>query len=295
MLAVALPAWIGMRDADFLTPPDEATLDAIRTRTESALPRLATRDDAISPQGTGARVVADAQAVQLGNLTAPPKLDEYADRAARGAAHLIETATRLEDDGHSHRALLAWERVIDSAAPDSAELESAVAAVARLRPGLAPWNRDAAAALSVVLQAGTGKRSAETLEPVLKQTASDLERATSGILKLTTVVNTGADIDLVDGPVPVAIWLSGPAGAGQSSDVMSFTISTPDSIEYDLQRTLYQLIQNHFRRSENVRPPTPLPDEGDPRDALADRITRLHWHALGVFLNSAAENSETNP
>jgi hypothetical protein len=295
IIAVAVPLWLGMKDVDFLTPPDQAALDTIRAQTESALPRMANRTDAISPQTPQGRRNAEAPTLQLGDLAKPPNLDEYADLTKKGAANLIEIATRLEDKGHPERALLAWERVIDSADSDSAELESAFEAVARLRVSLPPWKRDTEAALAVVLQAGTGQKSAETLAPILKQAAADLERASSGILKVTTVINTGAGIEVADAPVPVAIWLSGPPDKDHSTEVLSFTIATPDSLEYDLQRTLYQLIQNHFRLSSKVRPPTPLPDEGDPKIAITRRMTRLHWQLLGEFLTAGEKNPQTNP
>lgn len=294
ILAVALPGWLGMKNADFLTPPDEATLDTIRVHTESALPRLATQADAISPQGSGSRIIAAAPPIQLGNLSAPPQLNEYADRAPRGAAHIIEIANRLEDEGHPHRALLAWERVIDSANPSPAELDAAIEATARLRPALTPWNRSPDDALPIIIHAGTGEKSAETFAPALKQAAADLERATSGMLKVTTTINASADAEQPDAPVPVAIWISGPDGVKQSTEVMSFTVTTPDSLEYDVQRTLYQLIRNQLRQSTAVNAPPALPDDGDPRQATTTRLTRLHWHALGTFLNSTVENPQTD-
>lgn len=286
LLAIAIPIWLGMRNADFLTPPDEAKLDAIRAHAESALPRLATQPDAISPQGGGTRLITGVPPVHLGNLSVAPQLNEYADRAKQGAPYLIELANRLENEGHNARAHLAWERVIDLADSGEAETKAAIEAITRFRPSAPVWNNNPDHRLAVMIQAGTGKKSAEALEPILQQAATDLERASSGILKVTSKVNAGPDIDLNDGPVPIAIWITGPPPNTLSTEVRSFTVATPETLEHDTHRILYQLVQGHLRNAPEVqRPPTPAED-GDPREAINTHITRLHWKNFGQLLQN---------
>jgi len=284
LLAIAIPIWLGTRNADFLTPPDEAELEAIRVHAESGLPRLATQPDAISPQGGGTRMIAEAPPVHLGNLSIPPKINEYADRAKQGAPYLIELANRLENEGHTARAHLAWERVIDLADSREAETMAAIEAIARLQPSAPAWNSNPADKLAITIQAGTGKKSAEALEPILRQAAADLERASSGILRVTSKVNAGPDIDLNDGPVPVAIWMAGSIANAPSTEVRSFTVATPETLEHDTQRILFQLVQSHLRNAPQIkRPPTP-PDDGDPHEAINTHITRLQWKNFGQLL-----------
>ncbi len=295
LMAVALPAWLGIQGADFLTPPGEQELRAIRSRTESALPRLATQADAISPQGRGTDVIAAAPPIQLGNLNAPPAIHEYRDRASRGASHLIEIANRLRDKEQDARALLAWERVIDSAEQaSSAEIQSAIDAVENLRAELPPWNRIPSRAIPVTIQAGTGKKSAEALEPVLLQAAARLEHASSGILSVAAKVNAGPDIEIDDGPVPVAIWLTGSGENRSSTEVRSFTVATPETLEHDTHRSLYLLVRGHLRNAGDVNPPPAPPEEGDLRAALDTRITRLQWQTFGRLLNEPPENDRTD-
>lgn len=284
LLAIAIPGWIGMRDADFLTPPDEAEIEAIRAHAESAIPRLATQADAISPQGGGTRMIAGTRPLQLGNLTSPAGLDEYADRANQGAPYLIELANRLENEGHDARALLAWERVVDHADAGDGQIKAAIAAIGRLRATAPAWNSRDGEKPSIIIQAGTGKKSAEALTPILLQAAATLERASSGTLNITSKVNAGPDIDLEDGPVPVAIWVTGPDDGAGSTEVRSFTVATPETLEHDTHRTLYLLVQGHLRNSADIkRPPSP-PDHGDPREALHTHITRLQWRKFGQLL-----------
>jgi len=286
LLAIAIPGWLGMRHADFLTPPDEATLDAIRMQAESALPRLATQSDAISPQGSGTRIIANTPSVQLGNLSIPPRLNEYANHARQGAPYLIELANRLENEGHEARALLAWERVIDSAASGEGEIQAAIEAVGRLRETVPAWNSNPEERPAITLHAGTGKKSAEALEPILSQAAADLELASSGTLRVASKVNAGPDIDLDDGPVPVAIWITGSDPEARSTEVRSFTVATPETLVHDTHRTLYLLVQGHLRNAPEIkRPPSP-PEDGDSREAINTHITRLQWKKFGDLLKA---------
>jgi len=286
LLAIAIPGWLGMRHADFLTPPDEAALNAIRAQAESALPRLATQSDAISPEGSGTHSIANTPSIQLGNLSIPPQLNEYAIHARHGAPYLIELANRLENEGHQGRALLAWERVIDHAESAESEIQVATEAIGRLRSKVPAWHANPEQRLAITIQAGTGKKSAEALIPVLAQAASDLELASSGTLKISSKVNTGPDADHNDGPVPVAIWISGPDSGARSTEVRSFTVATPETLEHDIHRTLYLLVQNHLRNAPEVKcPPTP-PDAGDSREAINTHITRLQWKKFAELLKA---------
>jgi len=284
LLAAAIPAWLGMRNADFLSPPDDAALDAIRTRAESSIPRLATQSDAISPAGAGTRMIAAAPPVHLGNLSAPPVLGEYADRAIQGAPYLIELANRLEAEGHNARALLAWERVIDRASANEAETRAAIDAVTRLRPITPVWTVSPAERLSITIHAGTGGNSAQALAPILSQAAATIDQVSSGILKVASKVNAGPDIDVGEGPVPVAIWISGGMEQSPSTEVLSFTVATPETLEHDTHRTLYILVQNHLRNAPEIKRPPAPPDDGDPREALGTHITRLQWQKFGQLL-----------
>lgn len=285
LLAIAIPGWIGMRNADFTSPPDEAKLEAIRTQAISTLPRVNTLADAISPGG-GNRPIATAAPVNLGNLSAPPKLTEYSDRAVRGSPYLIELANRLENEDHTARALLAWERVLDRATSSDPETNAATEAIARLRTDAPTWTPNPAERFSITIQAGTGKKSAKALQPILQQAAAEIQSASSGILTVASKVNAGPDIDLDDGPVPVAIWISGNGENATSTEVRSFTVATPETLEHDTHRTLYLLIQGHLRNAPEIKRPHAPPEDGDPKEAIYTHITRLHWTKFGELLNS---------
>ena len=107
-----------------------------------------------------ARSISDPgkNALEFGDLESSPGLAEYSEHAQKGAAFLSRLAATLETHGESQRALLAWERVIDSCESTRAEFEEAGDALDRLRPILPNWNIDPEGDLNILLQFGTTRQ-----------------------------------------------------------------------------------------------------------------------------------------
>lgn len=287
--------WFGTRSHDFLTPPPESRLAAVRAKVEFSLPRADHPDDvATTPAAAGEATApppgeAPKPAIDPGDFNKLPNLAEYRDDAAKGAVHPADLAVLLESQGQPQRALLAWERVLDSTTADENQTRAAIAAIKRLRAGLSDWNADPAAAIAVTLHAGTGKSTAAVLTPVLEEIARELEKASSGVLKVTASVASGHDIPSTMGPAPVAIWLAGPASDSPSTEVLSFTIGPPESLHADVLKTLFQLIRGHIGRTASLSIPAAMADEAEPLGIMQSHITRLAWLELGTRLNKPAE------
>lgn len=296
--------WGHTRHVDFLTPPSEARLREIRVKIESSLPRTDQVDDAISvpvvaaPPPPPPPVEPPKPVVELGDLTAPPSLQDYGVLSPQGPAYLIELATQLEAKGESQRALLAWERVIDFTKPDDAQAATAISAIKRLRPTLPPWNAKPATAIAITLHVGTGRKLAKTLTPILDGIARDLEHASSGIVKIKPTITAGKTNTTAKGPTPVALWLAGPEKKSASTEVLSFTVSSPDTLRHDLLKTVFLLIRSHLGRATAYTPPAGLADGEDPQDALNSRLTRLCWSEFATAMNlppKKAESPATRP
>jgi hypothetical protein len=289
VLAVAGGAWWGnTRHMDFVTPPSEAKLAETRVKIESSLPRTDLVDDAISVPATAPPpppVEPPKPVVELGDLTIPPSLQDYRVRSKEGSAHLIELATLLEEKEEFQRALLAWERVIDLTHPDEGQAANAISAIKRLRPTLPDWNAKPETAITLSLRAGTAKNGAKTLTSTLEGVARDLERASSGIVKIKTTVTAGKISSITQGPAPVAIWLAGPEKKSVSTEVRSFTTDSPDTLRDDILKTVFLLIQSHLGRATAYTPPAGLAAGESPQDALNFRVTRLCWSEFATTLN----------
>ncbi len=281
--------WSNTRHMDFVTPPTTAALEALRIKVESSLPREDQSDDAISVP-TLVKIPEPPPSppepeIDLGDLTTPPTLQHYGDLSPQGAAHLIELANGLEKKGEFHRALLAWERVIDFTKSDESQAATAISSIKRLRPTLPDWNSKPEAKLTVTIHAGTGPKLAKSLASVLQDIARDLEAASSGIVKFTPKVTVGKTSSSGKKPTPVALWLSGPDKKSTATEVLSFTVDASDSLRQDALKTIFQLVRSHLGRTTRYTPPADLAEDEDPQSALNFRVTRLCWREFAAALN----------
>ena len=284
--------WYGTHDADFLTPPPAAKLAQIRSKVELSLPPADhPNDDAVSVPHEikpPPPVETPGPTIELGDLHRPPTLHEYADLAPKGTAHLIDLAMLLETAGETQRALLAWERVLDRGKPDESQANAAITAIKRLRPITPDWNTDPAKTLAIVLHAGTAKKTAKILKPILDEAARELERASAGILKVTANVTAGKDNPKTKGPATIALWLAGPAKNARSTEVLSFTLAPPGSLRDEVRNTVFSIVRSH-QGPAGSQPPPAAADGGNPADPLNSQVTRLCWLELGTMLNQAPE------
>ncbi|MEI8037971.1 MAG: hypothetical protein WCJ14_06235, partial [Verrucomicrobiota bacterium] len=224
-------------------------------------------------------------AIELGNLKLPPTLLEYRDRAPKGAAHLVELAGLLEAKGAPQRALLAWERVLDTVPADDRQRHLASAAIRRLRPTLPAWNTDRTAALAITLHAAARKKSLNAVTTCLEKIASDLEHASAGILKVTSSVTTSSKRSQTTNPAAIDLWISGRTKKSSTTAVHSCTPASTPTLRDDLLKTLYALIHDQLAPAPVHTPPAPTEGAAEPLEWVAGQITRACWQDLGSRLN----------
>ncbi len=219
---------------------------------------------------------------------ASPQLSDYRDQA-NDPALLLELARHLETQGKLQQSLLAWERLIDSAAPDEARMTEAMQSIKRLRPALPAWNTDPAKTIAINLHAATGRSSAEILTPVLEEITRDLELASSGILKISPVITAGNDIPQSRGPAPVAFWFAGPGVETRSTETLILTIGPAETLRDEVLKSLLQIIRSHLGRNASITVPAAADAAETPLESIHCRITRLGWLELGSRLNKTLE------
>ncbi|MGL4399328.1 MAG: hypothetical protein ACRCXD_05640 [Luteolibacter sp.] len=292
-LAVVAGVWLAnTRHMDFLTPPSEAHLESIRIKAESSLPQADPLDHAISEPAViqpleppPLPVENPVPAIDLGDLQAPLTLQLYGERSANGSDHLIELATALEEASEPQRALLAWERVLDLTRPDESQSSVAISSIKRLRATLPDWNQKPEAAIAITLHASTGKKFAKAIPPVLEAVARDLEKSSSGIVKVKPLVTLGQTNRSGTNPAPVALWLAGPDKKATTTEVVSFKVDSAENLRHEVLKSVFQLIQTHLDRHTAYTPPAALTEVEDPLNALNSRVTRLSWSEFATALN----------
>ncbi len=272
-----------MRQHDFLTPPSDAVLNEIRKKAASSVPP-ADHPDALGEEAAPKSTTVAVPMIDLGDFARAPKLAEYRKDASMGADSLVDLAERLEAAGQAQRALLAWERVLDSAPAQEAQTLAAITAVQRLRSGLSDWKAMPEDAIAITLHAGTGKTTAALLEPVLTQIASEMSQSSAGILKISAKVAAGNDIPESLGPPPVALWFAGEGEEPLSTEILSFTVGAPENLRADVLATLSKLLRGYLARTSSLTIPEVSAPDGTPETSSTPHITRLAWRELGTRL-----------
>ncbi len=276
--------WAGTREMDFMKEPTVERLAEIRVKAGGS---------AIAPDEKSSPAVQELetppplpdppqQTIDLGDLSHPPSLRDYAERAQQGAESLIILAGALEEKGEFQRALLAWERVLDFTKADAAQAEATIAAIRRLRPTLPDWPGPP---IQITLNASTGKKLAKPLATALEAAARDLERASGGTVKVKAVVTLGKAASPAKGPVPVALWLAGTDKQSASTDVLSFTVDGPEKLPEELLKAAFALLRAKLVSGTAYTPPAPLAGGESALAALHDRVTRLCWSEFAAGLN----------
>lgn len=286
LAVVLLTWWLSTCSRDFLTPPDAGKLAEIRQRATAMNPTSGGRGDALSPADPRQASSGPVPVVLPRHIQSKPKLDDYLDETRHGSDYLTGLARLLDSNGHPARALLCWERVLDSSQASHQQRAQAIKNIRRLRKSEPDWNSDPAEALPLTIRAGTGPTAATQLRPVLKDWAEIITELSAGILSVQTEVAEGEE-DLGDGSeAPVALWITGTEAEGPSTEIFSFTMGDPETLQPRVGHEIHRIIRHHISRHSKLTAPPSISPERKAAEALHDDFTRLSWQKFGESLHA---------
>ena len=300
VILVTILTWmLGTRTYDFLTPPSDEQLYALKQSLVSeeesfqAVAELPETEDVTKEIPSLAYEEPEpvpSFRLELGAVQVNPGLSEYTSAAAQGADYMVKLATALEEQGYVERALIAWERLLDSTAAPPSIHRTASENIRRLIPEVPLWAVDPSEVRQIVLRAGTTLADPEPLKAALEETALLLTRSSSGILEVTPEL-TVSPPPAGDRILPIAMWLGLP-GTESSTTILTFTVDEidPELIHQKVLSTTYSLVQDELAATGLFRPLPGLPQDADVADALRFSVTRLEWRELSESLLRRGEN-----
>ena len=297
LLTALLSWWIGIRHYDFLTPPTAEEKYALQ---QSLKARAETEDVFASapllPPKKEEVIIVEPPApppptrVNLGDLEIAPGLDEYTATSQQGHDYLSKLAIALEEQGYTERAIIAWERMLDSTHAPPTIHRDAIQAIRRLRPTVAPWTVDPTERIQIVLNIGAALSNITTLESALTLTAETINQATAGILDVQTKLNLSEEAQ-DERILPVALWLNHESSPDASTGILTFTPEFEDQeiMNERVMATVYRLIRLELEQTGSFLPLPSYAADSDQNELLNSRITRLQWKTFAQALIRKAE------
>ncbi len=289
--------WLHTREMDFLEPPNALQIELARTYASGHLqrpaPLFAVEDEPApiveveppEPLENGT----DIDPLPLPEAGRPLQLDAFADARPPDAARFIELASRLESMTRLSSALLAWERVLDTAQPDDEQRGAAVRAIKRLQASLDPRAPDESS-LPVVISVFAPADRIELTRRAAREAAADLTAAAGGILAVDSSV---AALDPPRSTPTLVVRLRGPQRDLPESGQREVPApADSDEIRKAILRALHKLAAARIAAATELTPPSQADEGEEPALALANRVTRLSWRQLGESLQPPPDEAD---
>jgi hypothetical protein len=302
IVSCLLAAWVvwfmGTRDKDFTTPPTPEKLIETSKKWEQSRPNipppkpinanLPTNKSSSTPRSPTTPTLPKPEMLPTGNLQHSPALSEYGTLGNKGGPAMLALATLLETKGELQHALLAWERVIDTAGPDESDRILAVTAIKRLSSTLPPWNPDPTEDIALTLHAGATLKDKNALEDALSTVALLISEASGNVVRVDTKASIGKNRGIKTPRIPIAIWFSRPDKTPAETPPISFMAdpSQKDMLASKIEAGVYSLLRAHLTSETSFSPLPDYPAGVKPDDLIRYHITRLMWRE---FVNSMKE------
>ncbi len=291
LLFVGMLWWARIRNHEPL-PPADATTPVAVTPPGPATPAVPAVVPEAPPVQEVVIVPEPEPAIQipeipLSGFEISPGIQEYAEHGPLGAPSMIQLATALEAAGQFQRALLAWERVLDSMNAADDQRATACQAIKRLRPTLPDWNADPKSSLPLVIHVSTHTSHKEALTPILNELPKVLATASSAIVTLKVnaeFAKTGRPDPAV--PAAVAIWFSRAATDEQTSPVTAFTPHSGEPLRDQLLSAIFKALAGQIAKSGAplIAPRATASAEATAAASLGELVTRAQWQSFASSL-----------
>jgi hypothetical protein len=284
--------WYGIKDYDFLSQPTPEQLEMARVRAAGELaqpsdlfavepvedPNVA----AIEPPAPPPEPPPPVPTIEVGDLETAAELDQWTNEADKPAASFINLASKLEAGTHLARALLAWERVLDTASPSEEERKVALNGVRRLRATLPPWNDnpEVATAINLIVDA-PGDRVKLTMKAA-HSAAEAVDEASSGIVKVSAIIREARGS--AAGPRMKILLTS-----GNSKNSPSIEVPAPENsqeIEMAILSSVFKLVGSKMALSNDLKAISPPEPGEEPDESIKHRITRLTWRNFAASMKT---------
>lgn len=226
----------------------------------------------------------------LGDLEASPGLTTFREFAnSHSPDRLFELSSALRARGQFQRALLAFERVIDTGKADSDALAEAAKGIAALSPTLPRWNIDPSSEIILTLHLGTSGPASDPLKQAILDVALLIQESSGDQLEIVPTINSTNQTDAPENR-PILLWLAPPGEDSLTSSVITLRLPEDEtSLTPEISLAVFRAIRSHLTRlGYPAAPDVPTPGP----NLLKYQITRLMWRDFARSLQKKEAEPE---
>lgn len=244
------------------------------------------------PEAPKEFIIAEIPDNALGDLASAPGLDEYRSFAReKEPLRLLELSSTLQARGHSQRALLALERIIDTSNNVSPEnLQLAADDISAFPATLPRWNVDSSAEIELTLLISTSGSASDAIKEAALEVASLIRKHSGDQLQIVIKIRKTP-----------ALASASESGEGTPALTISFqredfetpvstaalTLSKGGENEAEnLMITVFQSVRAHLT---HLNYPSPKHLDSLGKELLTLHITRLMWRDFAESLTPQLE------
>jgi hypothetical protein len=221
---------------------------------------------------------------ELGDLVSSPGLGAYRDFARWRIALTVffELSSTLRARGEFQRALLAFERVIDTSKAEPNSRAEAAQGISALTKNLPNWNIDPSNEIILNLHLEMAHKPSDHLKEVLQELATRIRKSSSDQLKIIPTINNSDNPDALTNN-SIALWLSASGNNTTSSAVITLRLARNDKEHLEaISLAVFKVIRTHLTQ---LGYPPASEDLIKGGDYLSRQITRLMWRDFAQSLH----------
>lgn len=242
-------------------------------------------------------IVTEITEEDLGDLQSSPGLSEYRPFARKHEpARLLALSSMLQARGDFQRALIALERIIDTAQnPNPDELKQAAQGIASLAPTLPRWSVDPTTETELTLLISTSGKASDSIKNAALEVATLIRKHSGDQLQIVPkILKTPTARSSAEGNTAPPLTI-----AFQREEFKP-PVSTPvltlraggENEQDDFFKAVFRLVRGHLASLDY-----PFPENFDTpaNELLSLQITRLMWRDFAASLAPAPEKEEEAP
>lgn len=246
-----------------------------------------------NPEEPEEPVIAEITDLDLGDLHASPGLHSYREFGKQNTPdRLFQLSSTLRARGQFQRALLAFERVLDTTQAGPESLAEAAKGIDALSPTLPRWNIDPTSEISLTLNIGSTRPASDSLKKAALELATLIRKSSSDQLEIIPKISTNGEKDAPEDS-PIAIWLGTGGKDPATTSVVTLKPSEEETAAInEISLAVFQSVRSHLAKLGYPLPP-PLRATGS--ELISTYITRLMWQDFALSLKKQQEAEPEAP